>query len=198
MLTHISKKLTSFFIKIDAIEKEKKETYEYCFEILIASILNIFGILIIAISSATYLEALLFCVGFLMLRSVAGGYHAKTHIGCFLILSLSYISCMLMSKFINYEILLYLSIVFSIVSITIIFLLAPIEHENNPFTDEKKRILGLRSIIYVLLLSGCAIALQVFAPKLKIGFSLSYGIFIVSGSVIFAFFKNKNIKCDSE
>lgn len=65
------------------------------------------------------------------------------------------------------------------------------EHENNPFTDDKKRKLGLKSIIYILILSFCAIVCQVFVKNFFIGFSLSFGIFNVSFSLLAAKIKNK-------
>jgi accessory gene regulator B len=90
MITQFSKKLASFFVSKKIIECDDKEVYEYSFEIFLATILNGLFIAITAIVTKTILVTLFYLVGFLTLRGVAGGYHAKNHFRCFFILVFTY------------------------------------------------------------------------------------------------------------
>ena len=68
----------------------ERDVYEYCFEVLLSTFLNLLAIIILAVATGLYLETLCFTISFMTLRGTAGGYHAKTHWGCFLILMLVY------------------------------------------------------------------------------------------------------------
>ena len=62
MLKFLSHKMTCFFIRKNVIEQSEEETYDYCFEILLSTLLNLFSIIIIAVCTQTYLSSFLFIV----------------------------------------------------------------------------------------------------------------------------------------
>jgi len=43
MLKFLSHKMTCFFIRKNVIEQSEEETYDYCFEILLSTLLNLFS-----------------------------------------------------------------------------------------------------------------------------------------------------------
>lgn len=43
----LSKKITCFFIKKNAIDETEREIYNYCFEILLSTLINLIAIIIV-------------------------------------------------------------------------------------------------------------------------------------------------------
>jgi accessory gene regulator B len=79
MLPTLSEKLSSFFVRSRIIRPEDKEIYAYSAEILLATVVNFAMLYLIAILTGRAWETTMFIVGFVPLRSLAGGYHARTH-----------------------------------------------------------------------------------------------------------------------
>ena len=73
MIELMSKKVSSFFIVRGIIQEDDREVYVYCFEILLSTLLSFIALAILSLISGTFLETLLFLLGFVPLRLVAGG-----------------------------------------------------------------------------------------------------------------------------
>lgn len=86
MLEKLAKSAARFFVAQNIVKSEYQEIYAYGMEILLSTMVNGIIVLIISILSDTVLPSLIFFTAFIVMRSSAGGYHAKTHIGCMLIL----------------------------------------------------------------------------------------------------------------
>ena len=71
------------------IERSKSEIYIYGFEILISTLLNALIIITIAILTNTFLLSLAFLASFGTLRLYTGGFHASTHLRCFVLFSVT-------------------------------------------------------------------------------------------------------------
>lgn len=84
MLAKLSKRMTSFFIKKNSIKEEERDVYAYCFKIMLATQVNLIAIIIIWVLTAKYIETLIFVTLFMVLRGCAGGYHANSHMWCFI------------------------------------------------------------------------------------------------------------------
>lgn len=176
MLSKLAKKMTSFFISRNLIEESRKEVYDYSFEVLLSTLLNGLSLFIIALFSNTFLYSILYVFAFILMRGSAGGYHAKTHFGCLILLLATYIVFLLLIKFISGTILFYLTIIFSVFSLISVFLFAPVENINNPLTDEEKIKLARKSIVYSILILLIAYSIIFFAKDMKYSFSLIFGL----------------------
>lgn len=176
MLSKIAKKMTSFFISRNLIEESKKEVYDYSFEILLSTLLNGLSLFIIALFSNTFLYSILYVFAFILMRGSAGGYHAKTHFGCLILLLSTYTVFLLLIKFISGTILFYLTIIFSVFSLISVFIFAPVENINNPLTDKEKIKLSRKSIVYSILILLIAYSIIFVAKEMKYSFSLIFGL----------------------
>ena len=87
MIAQLSKRIASFFVHSKVIESENEQVYEYGLELLISTLLNSVIALVLALFSRTLWQCICFLVVFIFLRKSAGGFHAKTHLGCCSILS---------------------------------------------------------------------------------------------------------------
>ena len=60
MITYAASKISSFFIHKKIILEKDKEVYDYCFEVLIAFLLNFIIIISLALITRTFLFGMLF------------------------------------------------------------------------------------------------------------------------------------------
>ena len=139
MLHKLSQKITDHYVKKNKIDDSERDVYEYCFEVLLSTFLNLLAIIILAVATGLYLETLCFTISFMTLRGTAGGYHAKTHWGCFLILMIVYAIFAITLFFIPKDILRFLSIGFATVGGIAILILSPVDNVNNQFTIEQTK-----------------------------------------------------------
>ena len=192
MLSKLAKKMTSFFISRKLIEESKKEVYDEsgyiicphtaCGERVRRDAVNAGNSVVVSTAHPAKFNS-------------AGGYHAKTHFGCLILLLSTYIVFLLLIKFISGTILFYLTIIFSVFSLISVFLFAPVENINNPLTNKEKIILARKSILYTIIILSIVYIILSTAGKVHIGFSLTCGLTTVCLFLpIGKFVINKNIK----
>lgn len=157
MIIEISKKLTEFFIENKVIQEEENEVYQYSFELLLSSVLNLISILLLAVLMKRLIETLIFVLVFFTLRTQIGGYHARTHFRCYLLTILNYVVFLIFLNRIPTEGVWQISHSFIMLSVVLIYLLAPIADDNKPLDDceylkykGKSRILIMIYLIAVL------------------------------------------------
>lgn len=191
MLTHMAQGLSLFFISKNIIKEEDKEVYDYSFEILLSTIINLLAIIIMALVSGTTLYMMFFLFGFSMVRSTAGGYHAETHLGCFLILVCSFAAYLIMLLMMPNLILKNMTIIFCTVSYLLVVIFSPVEDYNKPFTKEEYKKFKIKSNAAVIIASIIAIVLIIVFEKYKWGFSIAMGMCVVALSLIAGTVKNR-------
>jgi accessory gene regulator B len=177
MLAAISKRISSIFIDKKIITADDEATYAYSFEILLATIMNFVAMVIVALCFGRIIEAVLFSVGFIPFRMLNGGYHAKTHWGCLLML-------------LTFEGMLFAALIFNIymycfpVIALISFCLPFVNTLNNPgniLSEKKKNSLKINSRV---LFGICTIILFLTA---FIGNSMVFQYCVVFGMASSAF-----------
>lgn len=190
MLTRIAQGLSSFFISRKIIKEEERLVYDYSFEIFLSTIFNFLAVAVLAFVSRTIIPTIWFLVGFIAVRSTAGGFHAETHIGCFLIMLFSYVTYLLLILMLSNSALSIITVLFCISSWMLIFILSPVEDYNKPFSKEEHKKFKIVSNTTVVIASIVAF-LFIFLEKEKWGFSIAAGICVVSLSLIAGTVKNK-------
>ena len=156
MYEKLSKKITDILIDHKIISKNDFEIYVYCFEIILSTIISSIFIIIWSILFKQFFNTVLFFIGFFFCRKVSGGYHAKSHITCFLFTQALFISYLSLISFSNILESKFAFILITILTTIIIFIFAPIDNENKPFRKNEKikfkkrsRILSTINIIIV-------------------------------------------------
>lgn len=199
MLANVSKKMTSYFIRKEVIEVEDREMYDFCFEIMLSTIINLLGIIIIGIVSRRYVEAVCFSIAFMMLRGSAGGYHANSHIACFTTLMIAFGLCIVGLTYIPFDMLVLVSSISATLGIMVVIAIAPIDNKNKKLTKEEKSIQRRKAIINVILLATATIIMSLFKITKPFAFTIGYTIGTVGISMIFGQLKNKiDIKRENE
>ena len=167
----------------------------YGLEIFISSILELTSILLISIFMNNFLETLLFFTAFIPLRIYAGGYHADTHLRCYMVSLGVYVLFTILMRTIpiyQYEIIVYIDI--SISSLIVLFL-SPIKHNNKTLTPQKTKTYKKISIVICAIESGilllCLIAIGEDTTIMAFSLGLSAATLSIIAAVIKEAVKHK-------
>jgi len=193
IIARMSRKISSFFVARGIVPEKDWEVYVYSFEVLLSTMVSFLVLALYAIVSRTALYTAAFMLGFVPLRLFAGGYHAKNHLRCFLLLMSTY------SAFLAFIFFLppgfYLAAITSVVliSIVFVFLLAPSEDINKPLSIEEAARFRKKSR-YAILAYAVLISLAIaFVPDGKVPLSLAMGVFTVGMSLLASFVKRQRL-----
>lgn len=156
MIEQISKKITSLLLRADIIEETSGSTFKYCFEVVFMLFLFLVLTFPVAYILGYFLPTLFFVFAFLLLRSIAGGFHAKKPEHCLLLSVGSVFLFLLVCKFFSSN---YLTIVLYSIACLIILLNAPIEAKNYPLSHHKrerhKKQCRILLLVYFLIFAYC-------------------------------------------
>ena len=190
MITRLSKKMASFFVCQKIIEAKNEEVYEYGMELLLSTFFNGLIAIVLSLITNTFWFSLVYLSTFVIMRKSAGGFHAKTHLGCCCILVIVQSIFIVFIKIVpssTYFIVAICTIVFSFF-INIMF--APLENENKPISSDDKIRLRRISLRYSLIFSVGIVILGVFhIPYFMV--SVALGMFTSSGSILAAKIQEK-------
>ncbi len=180
----MSKKVVRLFIKNNIIQKEDVEIYAYSFEILIATVMNFVVIIALAIITKSFVATILYLLGFVPLRAISGGFHAKTHFRCLIILIISYLMFILINKTINSNFVISATYISLVVSFLFVFFLSPVEDKNRPFTDEEREKFKKTSRLSIMAYAAVIIIFTILLNANTNILSLSLGILSASLSLL--------------
>lgn len=138
MIEKLALHSANFFPCKNAYTAEKIPTYRYGFELLISTSINILFISIISLVTHKTIEVLFFCLAFIPLRSAAGGYHAKHHWSCILSFAMVLLECITVLKTISLEKSNVYILCMAILSVIIVWKLAPVEPNNRHLIDSQR------------------------------------------------------------
>lgn len=128
---------------------EDKEVYRYGIQQGLNLALNILTTIVIGALCGMVYPSILFLVCYMPLRSFCGGYHAKTHLHCYIYSVIMITSILLVTKYAVFNIVLYEILV--LISLIIILILAPVEDENKKLDSVEKGVFRKRAYIIAFL-----------------------------------------------
>lgn len=186
MFSLLSNRITDFLLKKQVISQEKKEVYEYGFEVFLLNVFDVLIIFILGIFVKRLLDTIAFLFVFGITRQYTGGYHAKTVLKCTTIYVLIYLSIMLVS---SSNIVLSNGIAFQI-SMCLLYLIAvilyaPIQNDNKTISCDNAKKYKIISVILAVVMSAIAIGLYYILPFTAVTVTLT--LFSVT---ILMFFSN--------
>ena len=153
MIDLLSSKISSKFVEHKIITEDMVDIYKYGVEITISSIIGFILILIIGLIFKSLMQALIFYIIFIILRSFTGGYHASSYLKCNLIFSIVASLVIFFNKAAT-------EVRFSTGIINILFLpalsvfiwLAPIENPNKLIEKKRRIYFKTRSVLAAVIL----------------------------------------------
>lgn len=135
MIKEFSSKCTLFVVEKGSFSHDKEPILCYGFELIIITII---GFLILIVASIVFnqpLAWLWFLLGFAPLRTTAGGYHASSHVRCYLTTTGMFASGLSLATLIEWP-----STVCSIIgfiSVILVLMMSPVEADRKRLTKER-------------------------------------------------------------
>lgn len=171
-MVSLSEKWAHQLAMYDMIPAEDEALYSYGFRQGAVFLLNIATMLCIGWRMGMVKESITFMLAYLPLRRMAGGYHARTQLRCYLLGIVLTVSVLLAVKWLPWNLPLYS--VLLIVSSGIIVWLAPVGDQNKPLDEVEKEMYGKKTR-RILLLENI-----VFAGLLSIEFNILLKTLVMS------------------
>ncbi len=157
------------------IDEEEADIYRFGLECMVLKVIHYISYIIIAIFMKSVVTMIFSSIILVPLRCMAGGYHAKTRIRCYLF------SCAVVAflcKLNQVPVSMNISIIILLIADVIILAFAPVENENRPIDMDEKIIFVYKTRL-ILLIGNIAIIISVLL-KLGIHGYMINGILVVA------------------
>ena len=174
MITALARIVTDFFLKYKAINNEDADIYQYGNEIIISSVIDLLIVFILGLIYKELLNAVLFFISFLLLRTFGGGYHANTYLKCKIIYIIDISVVLFLSKYAVFIYNLHTMILISMFSTTVIFFLAPIENPYKPLSESETVKNARKSKVLSVILCLMIIVLYRINKEISLTLLLTY------------------------
>lgn len=180
-LNSLAERSAGYLLRKEVIPKEKLDIYEFGLEILFATMLNSILVVCASLIINVFWETILMLIPFVIIRSKAGGFHAKTHWGCMSgFLTVYVLDALAVTNFAVLSNRL-LIIVLLMVSAAAIIVIGALPHENRPVSRDE--FIGFRRSARILTVAltlaglvGACLFPQLFAFYIQ-------GVFIAACSL---------------
>ena len=184
MIDKICEYLTNKIRKqMPEVDDEKAEIINYGIQLIVGEIPKIFLMFGLGIILGLWWQTLLAFFLLLPYKTVSGGFHMKTHIGCFLCTNLVYCGNAYISTIWNFpsEMSKHITILgVLILGIIMVSIYAPADTENLPILTKKERKTK-KILSYVFLILSLAVA--AFVPNTVISNLIIIGTFVQTLSI---------------
>lgn len=161
MISKFALVMAGHFADRNIYKQEEISIYKYGFELLLSTIINLAGILLISALMNMVVGAVFFCAAFIPLRLSAGGYHAKHHWSCIVGFNVIFLAFAALHHYMSTSHILPYLLVSVLISSLLIWSFAPVEAVNKPLKDEQRKRQRQRSLIIACV--NLAITLLFFA-----------------------------------
>ena len=189
MLKELSNKITKKLVDINIIEEADSELYEYGFWQGGVLIFNLITVILLGILFNMLLESVIFLIFYGVLRTIAGGYHARTQNTCYILSIILMIVVLIMLKTFPWNIIL--CCILTVLSISVIFILAPIQDENKLLDETEKSFFKKLSRI-ISLLYGFIIFLLFLFNKNELAYCVVISLFTLTIMLVLGKIRNKS------
>lgn len=187
MISSVANNITNYLICKKVIKDDDREIYQYGFEQVFSSLLNIATMLLLGIILGKIYQSLVLILSFMALRSYSGGYHANTPLHCYLLTVMSISAALSIMKFVTIDRFICLGLL--ILSSVVILLLSPIGSKNKPL-DEIEKIIYRKKTIIVWSVETCVAIVFIILDITEIHIAITLAQVIISIALIFG-----NLQC---
>ena len=155
----MSNSLIQKLVEKGIIQKEEIQIYSFGLECLLLKLITFISYLVIAIIMGKLKEFAIIMLVFVPLRRSAGGYHAKTRLGCYMVSCIVLIITLFISP-INID--KYMLLILLAVSDIVFWFLSPVDNENKRMEDDEIIHFRTKTRQIVIVINSIYIFLMVF------------------------------------
>ncbi len=193
MIKKIAAQITKFICKGSDTSADMREVYQYGIELTLSTILNIFWIVLASVILSDIFSGLIFLAVFMIIRPLAGGYHAKTYFMCNAMFILTFLLVWCTRRGIEAipDIGLAYRILEAIMLLGLIpiIMYSPIENENKALDENKRRRCRKASIALYIIVALSAFIIQFI--NIKYGAMITLSLLAVSIMMIIEILKRR-------
>lgn len=173
MLDKCGAKLADALCDNHIIKEENKEIIVYGIDALLSTLINVVIVVGLGLILKLFLPTVVFLISFAVLRVFAGGYHAKTRIGCTASFLTIYLAGMTLQQYTPDIFVKPVTIGLAAISFASVFILAPVEHPNRPYQGNDYQVFKRMSRIIVILQTLLVIAGTFFMGYENLAYCIS-------------------------
>ena len=182
--------LTQKYIDHGMISEEEREVYEYGFDITIYTIWSTTALLLLGLLLKQFIATIILVLGFYTFQTTGGGYHAKTHLRCFLTMVVGLLVGLSAAFIQDHHILLWSLLV---IGALLLFLVPLVLHPNKSYLETEGKRLTIKSIAVTLSLLVSVVVLNIFWSRMLYAFAAVFllaGVSRITGKIVY----NRNTK----
>lgn len=181
----LSKKITNCFISNRIIEESMSEVYQYGTELMLSCFFTTAFILAMSSMVDSFGAGFLYFVIFMPLKATAGGYHASSYTGCFLISCISYLVQTAIAKYLTYCKLPYPFWLMLLFLATFYILLnAPVKNSHHPVGQD---VLRKNKISAIMLICTECLVTTILYILIEQAYLLNYVVLTIASIAIFMY-----------
>lgn len=159
MITRLAEKCAAASVKGKIISQDESDFFAFAFGLMLSQAFGIATCLIIGAIFQCLIESLIYLLFFIPLRTFSGGFHAGSHLKCYVSSVLLFGFSVFLGVFVGTVLqLLIITLLFTCCALTVLFI-APVEDKNKPLSEPEvhkckvmvKGILSLYSIVFAVL-----------------------------------------------
>ena len=151
MLESVAYRIVNTQIRKGLLKEEDRSIYQYGYQMLMEYCINIATSISIAAFFHAYKIVLVFSLAYFLLRGYAGGYHAKTSIGCFLMSAAVLAAVVVVVGYVGNISFDKELILAEVVMLPYVFKKMPIPVKNKPITENEKIHFGkMARLVYAV------------------------------------------------
>lgn len=192
-MTKFSNKVAGFFGKNGIIDKKYENLCAIGCETVISEVISAVVLLALAWACNMPVEGLVFFAAYGMIRSTAGGWHAKTKVGCNVLYTATFAAVLAVVKsaqYVNIETAyhIFAQAAICLWSVLVLTSFAPVLNKKVEFSDAyikksyRKMLFGIFAIIAAMIVMGISGS----AVWLGVNYALSFALLINAVSVSIA------------
>ena len=154
--------------KYNSVSESEEEIYRYGIDIVVYTVLSTLGLLVIGLCWGRLSETALIVGIYYLNQTIGGGYHARSHIGCFLSMALSLV---VMLFLIDLKLPLVIYVAVGIISVIFLYFCPVILHPNKAYLNSKRPQLEKRkkTAVAIEALIGIPLFFTTFFPAYGLG-----------------------------
>lgn len=135
MLKACASALTDRLLCRFPMAQARRAVYIYGFELSLSSLAVMTSVFILSYLCGAVYTSITFSLIFVSIRLFSGGYHAKTYGHCFILSNAVYLLCLSTAYLIQTLRITFLCPILTLLSMAVVFVLAPVKHKNHPMSN---------------------------------------------------------------
>lgn len=188
MISTIASKVARRLCNAQIIDANESELYRYGFFVLFSHIFFLVVTFSFSIVSSVVWESILFYILFTLLRSYAGGVHARTEKTCTILTALTMVVCVIAIRLFEAFSMEALALFLLAAGVVFVFVLSPLDSAEKPLEpDERKHYKKITEVITILYVLTALFACHTKYRGILFSVSLSVfleGVLLIIGKLL--------------